>query len=463
MGNVIMLKKPGGVEPQTHIWQQTPPPVQEYLDYVAAHPYDSSDYSYSVIQDFAPPTLTGANDRPIGQAVVLDAGVLNVGGYEKTVSAGSSTIYNTVPNIETPYALIDGSVKQTGTLKPNKPLRQIRASTRNVRDLGGWACDGGHIRYGKLFRGGEVSSSADVDLFLRQLGIRAELDLQGTAASETSVLSSYVDYCAPSDGTAVWGEYTLANKTQMREAIRFLFDCVKNSKPLYFHCAAGADRTGTFACVIESLLGVSASDIDADYELTSFVDPANSMRERTRADWGRLIGQIKQLSGETWQDKMANYIASLGFTTAEINAFREAMIDGTPTVLTPSIDTYSVTCTLTHATSDNPAVSVDQYQPYEADITPDSGYVISDIQITMDGTDITGQVWSGEKTELNRSVKSTLSHCTVNNQTNLVIDGQSYAAEITVDSGYTLSGASVQITMGGTDITDQVWMTKEDE
>ena len=42
--------------------------------------------------------------------------------------------------------------------------------------------------------------------------------------------------------------------------------------PAVFHCAAGADRTGTLAFLISGLLGVSRDDLTKDFELTSFSD-----------------------------------------------------------------------------------------------------------------------------------------------------------------------------------------------
>lgn len=58
--------------------------------------------------------------------------------------------------------------------------------------MGGWACDGGTIQYGLLFRGGELNgknygvklTDADKDVLCTQLGIRAEIDLR--SASEIS-------------------------------------------------------------------------------------------------------------------------------------------------------------------------------------------------------------------------------------------------------------------------------------
>ena len=53
-------------------------------------------------------------------------------------------------------------------------------------------------------------------------------------------------------------------------AIREIIGWLGQDKVVYFHCAGGADRTGTLAFLIEALLGVSESDLSKDYELTSF-------------------------------------------------------------------------------------------------------------------------------------------------------------------------------------------------
>ena len=57
-------------------------------------------------------------------------------------------------------------------------------------------------------------------------------------------------------------------------------------------------------------------------------------------------------------------------TADEINAFRAAMIDGTPTALTSTVDSYAVSSALTNAKSNNAATAIQGYQSYEADITP---------------------------------------------------------------------------------------------
>lgn len=68
------------------------------------------------------------------------------------------TIYNCTPgSISTFVLLVDGKVIQQGVIKPTGACRMIHLlNVGNVRDLGGWDCDGGRVKYGLLFRGGEM-------------------------------------------------------------------------------------------------------------------------------------------------------------------------------------------------------------------------------------------------------------------------------------------------------------------
>lgn len=408
-------------------WHQCPEAVRNYLANVT---YDPSDYSNSQIANYAPATPVVANTKPIGKKV------------------GGVTYYNEVPNVDTPFSADSAA----GTLKPLDSLRWLNTVTHNVRDIGGWACDGGTVKYGLLIRGGALQAD-DRSVLVGQLGIQHDLDLRGATEAPVltdSPLGSDVYYtCAPQ-----YAMYALTPVNAWKINLRTIFDAVTHNEPVYFHCSIGADRTGTLACVLEGVLGVSQSDIDKDYELTSFYRlRARNGSYQGGPTWAGLISQINALSGSTFRDKCVNFVASLGFTAAEINAFRAAMIDGTPGTVTPSIDTYTVTNTLTNATSDNGAASATEYQPYTAKITPASGYAISSVQIKMGGVDVTGAVWSGTETVLRRKVTENLAHCTSNNSRASVIDGQGYAATLTAAEDYTLEGASVTILMGGVDVS----------
>lgn len=406
-------------------WHQCPEAVRNYLANVT---YDPGDYSTSQIAKYAPATALAANYRPIGKTL------------------GGKTYYNQVPGVETPFA----ATGKAGTLKPLDSLRYIQTDASNVRDLGGWACDGGTIKYGLLYRGGYLVA-ADRTVMVDELGVMHDLDLRGTneAALTASPLGDDIYYtCAKH---MAW--YTLTADC-WRTNLRTIFDAVTHNEPVYFHCSAGADRTGTLACVIEGLLGVSQSDIDKDYELTCFysgTDTDDRARRRNESEWQGLIAQIGEKSGTTFRDKCVTFAAELGFTAAEINAFRAAMIDGTPETVTPSISTFTVTNALTDVVTNNDATNVTQYQPYTAKIVPASGKTIGNIKVTMDGTDITASVFKGTADVLRRSITQNLTQCASNNARVYVIDGQSYVTTLTAHTGYVIN--SVTIIMGGVDVS----------
>lgn len=414
---------------ETVAWHQCPEAVRNYLSSVT---YDPGDYSTSQIDSYAPATAVVSNYRPIGKTL------------------GGKTYYNQVPGVETPFA----ATGEAGTLKPLDFLRYIQTNTWNVRDLGGWACDGGTVKYGLLFRGGEPSS-ADYNVLVKELGIKYDLNLRGSSEAPwtKSPLGDDVFFVK----AEAYNWYSLTNVEAWRINLRCVFDAVTHNEPVYFHCAAGADRTGTLACVLEGLLGMSQSDIDKDYELTTFYsgsDTDANARRRNEAEWSGLISALNGKSGSTFRDKCVTFAAELGFTADEINAFRAAMIDGTPETVTPDIATFAVTNTLSGAATDNPALEATQYQPYTAQITAGDGKAIGSVRVTMGGADITADVWRGEETNLYRHVTLKLSGCACDNTLRRVIDGQSYGATLTPDADYTLDGAAVRITMGGINVSN---------
>ena len=436
-------------------WHQCPEAVRNYLANVT---YDPSDYSTSQIANYAPADAVVSNYKPIG------------------VTAGSETYYNEIPNVKTPFA----NSSKAGTLKPLDFLRWIRttagATAWNVRDLGGWACDGGAVKYGLLIRGGKLSA-ADRAVLVGELGIQHDLDLRGRegggSGDEPDMTESPLGNDVWYTRTQQYAWYALTPVAAWQTYLRCVIDAVTHREPVYFHCTAGADRTGTLACVLEGILGMSQSDIDKDYELTTFYSGSGSdaiARRRNEADWKGLINAINAVSGETFRDKCVHFaVGTCGMTMADINAFRAAMIDGTPETL----HWYqTITKNLTGCTISNNASQVEYGEAYTATIAAESGKTITSVVIKMEGVDITSTAYTAGSGAINiakvtgavtitavatmpsvtYTITRNLTNVASSNTANSIAEGASYNTTLTPTGTYKKLG-DISVTMGGADIS----------
>lgn len=435
-------------------WHQCPEAVRNYL--AAAQAAYPSDDTVTVIDQYAPShgNENLANTKPVGYTVdgvtFYDNEPLVAEPFSTANKAGTLTAldalrwYNTTPT--TPA---DGSIYNRG---------------RNCRDLGGWACDGGTVKYGMLIRGSEPNP-ADKALMVDKIGVKTEVQLLPVREQPTyyKMKSPWgIDWAG--NTTENDSAYGLENTHVWKLILSAIFDSVIHDKPVYFHCGVGADRTGVIAMMILAILGVSRSDVDIDYELTNFDAGWQSLsggifRSRTYSTYQSLMAAwdaIPLADGltDSFQNRSISFVLSLGITAEEINAFRAACIDGTPSTITPTIRTYTITKTLTNVTLDNSSASATQYQSYNAGVKPLSGYAISGISVVMGGVDITNSVFSGTETMFRFSVTNTLTNCSSNNTKISVVKGEGYGATITADDGYTLDGAAVSITMGGVNMSN---------
>lgn len=437
-------------------WHQCPEAVRNYL---AAVTYDPNDYSTSQIANYAPAIDVVSNYKPIGQTV------------------GGATYYNEVPNVLTPFAS-DG---KAGTLKPLDALRWIRTRENsseawNVRDIGGWTCDGGTVKYGLLIRGGRISA-ADRAVLVGQLGVQHEIDLRGKEGRDPS--DGEVATESPLGGD-VWftiadkaASYALTPVATWQLYLRCVIDAVTHREPVYFHCTAGADRTGTLACVLEGLLGMSQSDIDKDYELTCFYSGTETdarARRRNESEWKGLINAINAVSGDTFRDKCVHFaVGTCGMSMPDINAYRAAMIDGTPETL----HWYqTITKNLTGCTISNAAYQVDYGEAYTATIAADSGKTLTSVVVKMGGVDITATAYTASSGVINianvtgavtitaaasvpsvtYTITRNLTNCASSNTSNTIAEGASYTTTLSPTGTFKKLGA-ITVTMGGMDIS----------
>lgn len=264
----------------------------------------------------------------------------------------------------------------------------------NVRDCGGWSCDGGRVKYGMLLRGARLENATADDLaLLASVGVKLDLDIRDTANASGSTRIPGAGYQNVSINEA-YAAMIQNEPTAAANACIAAMQSIVNNNPVYVHCSSGADRTGCICAMLEAVLGVSDRDIDRDYELTCFSDVESQLTGRVRngGSWPGFWAALPTTQGSAKMN-IVKFLRDNGATTALINAFRRAMIDGAPSDV--DIPTYTVTNNLTGCTTSNSAASVDGGSSYAAAITPNSGYSMTSLSVTMGGTDITATAVSG--------------------------------------------------------------------
>lgn len=295
-------------------------------DYLRDFEYDPSDYSYHRLFDYrGEPYLDKRQDWPYG------------------VTLGDTTYYNLIPGRTYSLQSLENGVLTPITIHTLGQLRMIRAEgIDNVRDLGGWpTINGKRIRYGLLYRGVEMNTAyspvpdyaqsahsitdEDRRILREELGIRAELDLRKEKENPSIGYSAlgrdivYANICIN------LGEITTeGNKVKLLSCFRFIAEQIEAGRPIYIHCIWGADRTGMLCMLLEGLLGVSQSDLDKDFELTSFT---GNTRYRNDIYYLNVLKKIIAKNGSTLQEKFRNCWKGFGATDAELDKFIEMMTE----------------------------------------------------------------------------------------------------------------------------------------
>lgn len=238
------------------------------------------------------------------------------------------------------FDMSDTSVFKTEDLS----VRLIYAEgTSNIRDLGGWNADDSFVNYGKIYRGNQLNGYGNwgnnkltengLKTFKDDLKIKTEIDLRTQDKDDANQTVNFVDASLPYYKYTI-GQYTdilepsvwnalphdgntpvdstenkndarrlsyatgnaVRNENAMRRSLKGIFEVLADERnyPVYIHCNAGADRTGTVAFLINGLLGVSEADLIRDYELTSF-SSVSGLRYRSEIKNGDFteIGVMK--------------------------------------------------------------------------------------------------------------------------------------------------------------------------
>ena len=295
-------------------------------------------------------------------------------------------VYNLMPGVET-------TVGQWQVARKNVAPRMLKLdNVWNVRDCGGYSADGGNVKYGMLFRGSRLNNATTTDLeLLAEVGIKLDLDIRdsGNAVNGHIPNADYLNVPL----TNAYVQMIQSEATSAANAVKTAMESIVANKPVYVHCASGADRTGCICAMLEAVLGMSDADIDRDFELTCFSDTENlTGHHRNGGSWTGFWSALPTNQGSVKMN-VVKFLRDNGVTTALLNSFRQAMIDGTPSDI--DTETKSITNNLTGCTTSNSATSVAVNESYSATITPNSGYTLTTLTVTMGGVDITSTAVSG--------------------------------------------------------------------
>lgn len=310
---------------------------EPFLQYLSA---ETEEEAIKILEDYEKTAITQnflikwENDGSSQYAVRLAD---NEEMTEANVIATNRTICNlggTLIPGKTYYYQVIGEAKESkiDSFKVRGTVRPITVDgADNARDLGGWKTEGGSIPYGLIYRGGKINDGTKCALtdsglktMRETLGIKTEIDLRFSdiddGGQKTSVLGDDVNYVKAGyhgynyilPEFSHYGVNDRSYYAASADSIKRIFTALadENNYPVYFHCNAGADRTGTLAILIEALLGVSEADITRDFELTTF--SSYGARYRGKIENGRLAGGVMQ-------DDSNNFVA-FGYFIERIKA-----------------------------------------------------------------------------------------------------------------------------------------------
>lgn len=250
----------------------------------------------------------------------------------------------------------------------------------NFRDLGGYAtADGRHVKWGQVYRSGELGKLTEADLAtLDQIGIALVCDLRSdsevtalpdpAAAAEEQIRLAVNDESvdvAKITAAITAGDLSSLSPTLLLDGMpKIATDFTDNwtqlllrisdpaNRPTNFHCTAGKDRAGWASAVVLRALGVPEETVMEDYllsnEYRAAANAATIAQVRTlvagvqgvpedQVDMSNLEALLEvrpeylQAAFDAVDEKFGSFDAyltdGLGLTEAQIAALRDSMLE----------------------------------------------------------------------------------------------------------------------------------------
>lgn len=224
--------------------------------------------------------------------------------------------------------------KGTFTTTDLGPRVMLIPDIHNVRDVGGYkTVNGKTTKQGLIYRGGTLRP-ADVyssnltaegaNYMAKTLGVKTEIDFRGTqeagGLTESVIPGANLVYATLSGYSDAF-----TGPEGYRQTFAMLSDI--NNYPIYYHCTGGADRTGTVTYLLNILLGVSETECIQDYEFTTFsyYSERNSQQGVYSKYFIPFRQQLETYEGDTLQEKVENFLLSIGVTKEQIANIKAIM------------------------------------------------------------------------------------------------------------------------------------------
>lgn len=268
--------------------------------------------------------------------ISMDSAFKNTQQYELDTDSAGIDIYHLKTGTKYYYSLnLTLSNKKVVTTSGefntfNSPRILSIDGIANVRDIGGWQTTNGKvIAQGLLYRGSELDGAVHSEYKLTEtgkkdmlatLGVKFDMDLRSETENKTGVnaLGSNVEH-KYYPILAYNGIFEKDRSDIIRDVFADLAD--ESNYPIYMHCTYGSDRTGTVCYLLEALLGVTEDDLGRDYELSAFTESYVNTQEFTA-----FRARIESLEGNTTQEKVENYLLSIGVTAEQISNIRNIFL-----------------------------------------------------------------------------------------------------------------------------------------